>query len=77
VLYHDRMKPAALAAVRERLVALEEEFIAANPGVAVQRLAPEAAPKGFGGGGGGGGGGGAKGFGGGGGGKGFGGKARR
>jgi len=41
VLYHDRMKPAALSKIRERLVALEEEFIAANPGVEVQRVAPE------------------------------------
>ncbi|GBF97179.1 peptide deformylase [Raphidocelis subcapitata] len=70
VLYHDRMKAGELAKVRERIVALEEEFVAANPGVAVRRLGAE-------GGGGGGGGGGAKGFGGGGA-KGFGGgKAKR
>lgn len=53
-LYHDRMKASELAKVRERIVALEEAFVAANPGVYVQRLpAPGAskasAAKGFGG----------------------------
>ncbi|KAI8466027.1 MAG: peptide deformylase [Monoraphidium minutum] len=68
VLYHDRMKASELAKIRERIVLLEEAFVAANPGVAVQRLAPEGGggggSKGFGGGGGKGfGGGGGKGFG--------------
>lgn len=50
VLYHDRMKPTELEKVRPRLVELEEAFLAANPGVKVQRLAPQkAAAKGFGG----------------------------
>lgn len=50
VLYHDRMKPAEVEKIKSRLVELEETFIAANPGVKVQRLAPpKAAAKGFGG----------------------------
>lgn len=63
------MKASELAKVRDRVVAMEESFMAANPGVAVQRLGAASggggggsgsAAKGFGGGGGG-----AKGFGGG------------
>lgn len=49
VLYTDRMKPGALAKVRERVVALEEAFVSAHPGVAVRRLQAPVA-KGFGGG---------------------------
>lgn len=49
VLYHDRMKLRELEKIRARLVELEESFLAANPGVKVQRLAPQkAAAKGFG-----------------------------
>lgn len=58
------MKPGELAKIRERIILLEEEFTAANPGVAVQRLPPPDSSKGFGSGG-------SKGVGGGGGGKGF------
>lgn len=48
-LYCDRMKPAVLDTVRADLVALEEEFIAQNPGVKVQRLmVPKVKVKGFG-----------------------------
>lgn len=50
MLYHDRMKPSELEKIRARLVDLEEAFIAANPGVKVQRVpAQKAAAKGFGG----------------------------
>jgi hypothetical protein len=37
-LFHDRMAPAVLQTVRKDLVALEEEFAAAHPGVAIQRV---------------------------------------
>ncbi|KAG2496147.1 hypothetical protein HYH03_005749 [Edaphochlamys debaryana] len=49
VLFHDRMKSTVLETVRPSLVALEEEFLAANPGqaAAVVRLKPPKA-KGFG-----------------------------
>jgi hypothetical protein len=49
ILYHDRMKPAALSKIRERIVLLEEEFAAANPGVAAEKLAPESGKGGGGG----------------------------
>jgi hypothetical protein len=43
------MKLTELEKIRARLVELEESFLAANPGVKVQRLAPQkAAAKGFG-----------------------------
>ncbi|KAF6255221.1 peptide deformylase [Scenedesmus sp. NREL 46B-D3] len=45
VLYHDRMKSAELEKVRPELVALEEAFIAAHPGVPIQRVPPPAAAK--------------------------------
>jgi hypothetical protein len=45
VLYHDRMKSAELEKIRLELVALEEAFAAANPGVAIQRVPPPAAAK--------------------------------
>lgn len=53
VLYHDRMKPSELEKVRPQLAALEEAFIAAHPGVEVQRVPPPGRPaaakaKGFG-----------------------------
>lgn len=49
VLYHDRMKPSEVEKIRPRLVELEEAFLAANPGVKVQRVgAAKAAAKGFG-----------------------------
>ncbi|KAG1677046.1 hypothetical protein FOA52_001216 [Chlamydomonas sp. UWO 241] len=38
ILFHDRMGKDVVTGVRERLVAMEEEFVAANPGVKVQRL---------------------------------------
>ncbi|KAL4517077.1 hypothetical protein Ndes2526B_g00671 [Nannochloris sp. 'desiccata'] len=37
-LFCDRMVPEALAETRKELVKMEEEFIAANPGVEVQRI---------------------------------------
>jgi peptide deformylase len=37
-LFCDRLVPDALAATKKELVKMEEEFIAANPGVEVQRL---------------------------------------
>jgi hypothetical protein len=43
VLFHDRMKPDALESVRASLVAMEEAYLAAQPGATVQRVAP---PKG-------------------------------
>jgi peptide deformylase len=46
ILYHDRMKAPALDVIREPLLALEEEFISANPGVAVKRI-PAPKKKGF------------------------------
>ncbi|KAG2444918.1 hypothetical protein HXX76_001654 [Chlamydomonas incerta] len=48
VLFHDRMKPSVLELVRPELVALEEAYLAANPGAKVQRLAPPKVAKGFG-----------------------------
>ncbi|KAK9842088.1 hypothetical protein WJX81_007904 [Elliptochloris bilobata] len=38
VLFHDRMAHAALESVREKLVALEEEYLRAHPGAPVQRV---------------------------------------
>jgi peptide deformylase len=49
ILFHDRMKPSVVDSVRGSLVALEETFIKANPGVPVQRV-PLPKAKGFGGG---------------------------
>jgi hypothetical protein len=46
------MKQSELDKIRAGLLALEEQFMAANPGVKIQRLAEakvKAAPKGFGG----------------------------
>ena len=40
ILFHDRMKSPALESIREPLVALEEEFVATNPGVPVKRIPP-------------------------------------
>ncbi|GLC59551.1 hypothetical protein PLESTB_001499500 [Pleodorina starrii] len=48
VLFHDRMKPAVLETVRPALVAMEEEFLAANPGAKVVRVPPPKVNKGFG-----------------------------
>ncbi len=48
VLFHDRMKPAVLETVRPELVALEEGFLAANPGAKINRVPPPKAAKGFG-----------------------------
>jgi len=48
VLFHDRMKPKQLESVREDLVALEDAYLAANPGAKIQRLAPLKVNKGFG-----------------------------
>jgi hypothetical protein len=43
------MKPTEVEKIRPRLVELEETFLAANPGVKVQRVgAAKAAAKGFG-----------------------------
>ncbi|KAL6758964.1 peptide deformylase [Haematococcus lacustris] len=51
ILFHDRMRPAALAPIRPGLVELEERFSAAHPGVKIQRVgeppAPAKASKGF------------------------------
>ena len=47
VLFCDRMKGAALDAVRESLQALEEKFIAENPGSKIQRVPAAKARKGF------------------------------
>ena len=38
VLFHDRMKSTELEKVRQSLVDLEESFVAANPGVQIQRV---------------------------------------
>ena len=43
VLFHDRMKADALESVRPALVAMEQAYLAANPGAAIQRVPP---PKG-------------------------------
>lgn len=48
VLFHDRMKPAVLETVRSELVALEEGFLAANPGAKINRVPPPKGAKGFG-----------------------------
>lgn len=42
------MKPKVLDEVRQPLVALEEEYLAAHPGAKVQRLPATKAAKGFG-----------------------------
>jgi hypothetical protein len=39
VLFHDRMAPTALDAVREKLLALEDDFLSVHPGASVQRMA--------------------------------------
>jgi len=39
VLFHDRMAPTALEAVREKLLALEDDFLSVHPGAPVQRMA--------------------------------------
>jgi peptide deformylase len=44
VLMHDRFDADSLEEARGQLVDLEETFIKANPGVAVQRIAPAAEP---------------------------------
>eukprot|EP00200_Dunaliella_tertiolecta_P004990 CAMPEP_0202354706 /NCGR_PEP_ID=MMETSP1126-20121109/9911_1 /ASSEMBLY_ACC=CAM_ASM_000457 /TAXON_ID=3047 /ORGANISM="Dunaliella tertiolecta, Strain CCMP1320" /LENGTH=235 /DNA_ID=CAMNT_0048947211 /DNA_START=132 /DNA_END=839 /DNA_ORIENTATION=+ len=48
VLFHDRMRPNVIESNRKQLVALEEAFISANPGVPVKRIPPPKAAKGFG-----------------------------
>lgn len=45
-LYHDRMKPVVFKTVKDQLIALEDEFLEANPGVKIQKCVPES--KGFG-----------------------------
>ncbi|PNH07846.1 Peptide deformylase 1B, chloroplastic [Tetrabaena socialis] len=48
VLFHDRMKPAVLETVRPALVALEEEFMAAQPAARIVRVPAPKVNKGFG-----------------------------
>lgn len=40
VLYFERMKSGVLETLRPSLVAMEEAYLAANPGAAIQRLPP-------------------------------------
>lgn len=47
ILFHDRMKPAILETVRAPLVEMEETFVAAQPGVKVQRVPAVKINKGF------------------------------
>ena len=47
ILFHDRMKGAALDAIREPLQDLEAKYVAENPGVKIQRVPESKAKKGF------------------------------
>jgi hypothetical protein len=38
VLFHDRMAPEVLEKVRPALIQLEESYLTAHPGVAIQRV---------------------------------------
>lgn len=47
ILFCDRMKGIALEEARESLTAMEESFMAANPGAKVQRIPVPKVQKGF------------------------------
>jgi hypothetical protein len=47
-LFHDRMKPPVLETVRPQLLAMEEAFAAAHPGLKIQRMPAAKVSKGFG-----------------------------
>lgn len=38
ILFHERMAPEVLEKVKPALVQLEEAYVTANPGVAIQRV---------------------------------------
>jgi peptide deformylase len=47
ILFHDRMKREVVDSVRSSLVALEDSYAAAHPGVKIQRVPAPKAAKGF------------------------------
>ncbi len=48
ILFPDRMSKDVLESARAQLVAMEEQYLASNPGAKVQRLAQPKEAKGFG-----------------------------